>query len=107
QIFSGTGDGRIAFISADDIAHSALEALTAEKSPNKDLLVLGPDLYSYDEVQQVAKLLTSIPGREITHKKYSTEEAAKILEGLGLSPKYVNFLATLEANAGKGNEAEL
>ncbi|KAF8970132.1 hypothetical protein BDZ97DRAFT_1792131 [Flammula alnicola] len=104
QISSGTGEGCIAFVSVADIAQAAFEALTAEKSPNKDLVVLGPDLYSYDEV---AKLLSSILGREITHKKNSTEETAKIYAGFGLSPEYANVLADLEANAAKGKEVEL
>ncbi|KAF8970138.1 hypothetical protein BDZ97DRAFT_1792147 [Flammula alnicola] len=104
QVFSGTGEGRIAFVSAADIAQAAFEALTAEKSPNKDLAVLGPDLYSYDEA---AKLLSSILGREITHKKSSTEDTAKIYAGFGLAPEYANFLANLEGNAGKGKEVEL
>ncbi|KAF8965090.1 hypothetical protein BDZ97DRAFT_1659434 [Flammula alnicola] len=104
QIISGTGEGRIPFVSVADVAQAAFEALTAEKSPNKDLLVLGPDLYSYDEA---AKLLSSILGREITHKKNSIEETAKMFAGLGLGPEYVNFLANLEANIAKGKEEEL
>ncbi|KAF8970143.1 ergot alkaloid A [Flammula alnicola] len=104
EIFSGTGNGRIPFVSIEDIAQAAFEALTAKKSPNKDLLVFGPDLYTYDEV---AKLLSSVLGREITHKKLSTDETAKIFEGFGMNPEFAKMLASMEANAGKGREEEL
>jgi len=50
EIVSATRDGRIPFISSEDIAQAAFEALMAEKSPNRDYYVLGPELYSYDEV---------------------------------------------------------
>ena len=51
QITTATGNGRIPFISAEDIAQAAFNALTAEKSPNTDYLLVGPELFSYDEVQ--------------------------------------------------------
>lgn len=38
------------FVSAVDLAQAAFEALTREKSFNKDFFVLGPELHSYDEV---------------------------------------------------------
>ncbi|KAF8970117.1 hypothetical protein BDZ97DRAFT_1914821 [Flammula alnicola] len=64
------------------------------KSPDKDLLVFGPELYTYNDV---AKILTSLLGREITHKKLSTEETATVFEGFGMSPDYANWLANLKS----------
>lgn len=48
--FSATEDSRIAFVSTEDIADAAYQGLTAEPSLNKDLLIVGPELFSYDEV---------------------------------------------------------
>ena len=53
QIQSATGDGKIPWISSEDIAQAAFEALTADKSPNREYYVLGPELRSYDEVNPV------------------------------------------------------
>ena len=50
SIFSATGDGKMPFVSADDIAAVALRALTDEKAHNTDHIILGPELLSYDEV---------------------------------------------------------
>ncbi|KAF8970137.1 hypothetical protein BDZ97DRAFT_2055434 [Flammula alnicola] len=104
EIFSGAGDGRLAFVSVEDIAQAAFDALTADKSPNKDLMVFGPELYTYDEA---AKLLSSILGREITHKRLSIEELEKLYTGYGMSAEYASLLGTAEANVGKGKEEEL
>jgi festuclavine dehydrogenase len=51
QIITAAGDGKVPFVSADDIAHVALRALTDEKSHNTDHLILGPELFTYDEVR--------------------------------------------------------
>ena len=50
EIWSVAEDGRIPFISADDIAETAFEALTREKSWDADKYIVGPELFSYDEV---------------------------------------------------------
>jgi festuclavine dehydrogenase len=51
SIFTAAQDGKIPFISADDIADVAYHALTDEKSANCDLRVLGPELLTYDTVR--------------------------------------------------------
>jgi festuclavine dehydrogenase len=51
SIFTATQDGKIPFISADDIADVAYHALTDDKAPNCDLRILGPELLTYDQVR--------------------------------------------------------
>ena len=43
-------DGRVAFVGVDDIARAAYEALVADKRLNTEYFVVGPTLYSYNEV---------------------------------------------------------
>jgi festuclavine dehydrogenase len=50
QIFTASGDGKLALVSVDDVAEAARDALLAEKSPNGDIEIVGTQLYSYDEV---------------------------------------------------------
>jgi festuclavine dehydrogenase len=102
EIVSATGNGQIPLVSTEDISQAAFDALTAEKSPNTDYLLLGPELYSYDEA---AKLLSSIIGREITHKKISIEEQAQALAKRGLSPELANYLAKIQADVAEGSAA--
>lgn len=49
-IVSAAEDGRVPWISADDIAAAAVKAFTAETIEQRDLYVVGPELLSYDDV---------------------------------------------------------
>jgi festuclavine dehydrogenase len=49
-IITATGEGRLPFVSAEDIAAVGFRALTDERSHDCDHLILGPELFSYDEV---------------------------------------------------------
>ena len=61
-IRSATRDGLISFISTEDIAAVAYEALIAEKPPNRDYIIVGPELLSHDDC---AALFTEVLGREV------------------------------------------
>ena len=50
KIYSATSDGKVPFVSADDIAAVAVKSLTGETPPNTDYVILGPELLSYGEV---------------------------------------------------------
>lgn len=49
-IVTAAGDGKVPFVSVEDIAAVAFKALTDEVPHNNDYLILGPELLSYDEV---------------------------------------------------------
>jgi len=51
SIITAAGDGKVPFVGVDDVAQAAYDALFAENSPNTDYIVIGPSLYSYDEVR--------------------------------------------------------
>lgn len=50
QLFTACGDGKIPFISAEDIAAVAFHTLTDEKPHNTSYRVLGPELLTHDDV---------------------------------------------------------
>jgi uncharacterized protein YbjT (DUF2867 family) len=49
--FTSTEDGKLGFVSADDIVDVAAKALLDEKSHNTDHYIVGPQLLSYAEVR--------------------------------------------------------
>lgn len=51
RILTAAGEGKVSFVSADDIAAVAFRALTDEVLHNTDHLILGPELFSYDDVR--------------------------------------------------------
>ncbi|PPQ79599.1 hypothetical protein CVT25_003479 [Psilocybe cyanescens] len=101
QIFSAAQDGRIPWVSTDDIAQATFEGLTAEKSPNKDIFVVGPELHSYEDA---AKMLSSVLGRTITYKRYTVEEQAGFYIQLGAPPEFANMLAEVDKKVEQGSE---
>ncbi|KJA23919.1 hypothetical protein HYPSUDRAFT_201042 [Hypholoma sublateritium FD-334 SS-4] len=99
--FSATEDGRIPFVSTEDIAEAAYQGLTAEPSLNKDLLIVGPELFSHDEA---AKLFSTILGREITHKRLTIEELKNIYLNFAIRGEHAGRLA--EADSFIANHSE-
>jgi hypothetical protein len=78
---SATGDGKIGLISTPDIAELAADALTDAKSHNKEYLMFGPELITYDQVcpsfansscfvmSSKADASPSIPGRRTSQRR--------------------------------------
>jgi len=55
-VFSVAEDGRIPFVGTGDIAKAAYDVLVDEKNRNTDYFVVGPTLYTYDEVRATTVL---------------------------------------------------
>lgn len=51
EIASSMGDGLAPFVSTRDIAQAAFDCLTVEKLGKQEILVLGPELLTYDDVR--------------------------------------------------------
>jgi uncharacterized protein YbjT (DUF2867 family) len=92
-ITTATGDGRIGFVDAYDIARVAVEALLSPTAPNAELILTGPETLSYDEV---AAILTEVCGQSITHVKMSVAELGAFFEAAGLPPPAARLLAAAD-----------
>ena len=103
-IYSATQDGKVAFISADDIAAVAAVALTDPTVPNGDYILTGPEALSYDEV---VHLISDTTGRTITYHRLSMTALAKRYEQQGLPPEYAQTLAAMDVNIANGSEAQI
>ncbi|GAD93025.1 ergot alkaloid biosynthetic protein A [Paecilomyces variotii No. 5] len=104
-IYSATGDGKIPFISADDIARVAFRILKDWDTQKTEYLILGPELLSYD---QIANILTSLLGRKITHVSLSEPDFIQLLqERVGLPPNFAEMLAKMEVDVKNGDENRL
>jgi ergot alkaloid biosynthesis protein len=101
RIYSATGDGRVPFIDAADIAAVAVEALTTGTSYNRDLVITGPQALSYDEA---AAIIGQAIGRRIEHVRLSEAELARRHQALGLDEAYARTLATMDTAIARGAE---
>lgn len=93
KIYSATEDGKIPWVSADDIASVAVRALTGEEAPNTEWMVLGPELLSYDEI---AKILTEVLGRKIVHVDLSSAELEKRHARFGMPEEYARMMSAMD-----------
>lgn len=73
-IYSATQDGKVAFISADDIAAVAAVALTDPNLPQWRLHSNRSEALSYDEI---ARIISNTTSRTITHRKLLMTELTK------------------------------
>ncbi|KAF5318458.1 hypothetical protein D9619_010662 [Psilocybe cf. subviscida] len=101
EISSSMGDGLAPFVSTRDIAQAAFDCLTVEKLGQQEILVLGPELLSYDDA---VKTLSSVLGRQITHNRISPEQATSNLIGVGLPEDLASFIVFLEQGTAEGKD---
>ncbi|MBB5922954.1 uncharacterized protein YbjT (DUF2867 family) [Actinoalloteichus hoggarensis] len=92
-ITTATGDGRVGFIDADDIARVAVETLLSPVPWNTDLVLTGPEALSYDDV---AAVLTDVGGRRIAHVPVDADTLRTRLEAAGVFPALAAMLSTLD-----------
>ncbi|GAB3477031.1 NAD(P)H-binding protein [Nocardiopsis coralliicola] len=101
EIVSATGEGRVAFVAAEDIADVAVAALTALRPHNTDHIITGPEALSYADV---AAALGDATGRPVRHRSVSTTELAGRWTEWGMPAAFARLLAGLDAAVAAGAE---
>ncbi|WP_016700587.1 hypothetical protein [Actinoalloteichus spitiensis] len=101
EIVSATGDGRVAFVAAEDIADVAVTALLDPTPHNTDHVITGPEGLSYDDV---AAILGEVGPRPVRHRRASVSELTGMLVGAGVPPEFAALLAAMDAAIAAGAE---
>ncbi|GAA1892637.1 NAD(P)H-binding protein [Streptantibioticus ferralitis] len=99
-ILTATGEGRVGFVDADDIAAVAVHALTDAQAPNTDLIITGPQALSYGDI---AAVLTQLTGRTVTHRQLTYEQMRDRLAA-ALPPEFAAMLAGMDRAIAEGAE---
>ncbi|GGS72372.1 NAD(P)H-binding protein [Streptomyces violaceus] len=99
-ILTATGEGRVAFVDADDIAAVAVHALTADRWTEGDLVVTGPQALSYADA---AAVLSEVTGRPVTHRRLTGEQLRDRL-ARDMPPEFAAILAGLDRAIAEGAE---
>ena len=100
-ITTATGDGRVAFIDAHDIARFASAILVGQNAPNTDLTLTGPSALSYADV---ASIISRASGRTVRHQQTNYQHMCEIHRSNGLPEAYAEMLAGLDALIATGAE---
>ena len=101
EIVTATGDGRLAFIDAADIAAVAVEALTAPEPVSGELVLTGPESLSYAEAAAIA---SEILGEPVRHVDVSTAELTRRLVAAGYPADFAGMLAALDERIRAGEQ---
>ncbi|KAI1209666.1 NAD(P)-binding protein [Annulohypoxylon truncatum] len=100
KLFSGTGNGKVPFVNAEDIAAVGFHALTSPQPPNTDYVILGPELLSYPDV---AAIISAAVGRTIEYVELSEADlAARFAQWI--DPEYAATLAAMDTDIKNGAE---
>lgn len=103
--YTAAGDGKIPFVSADDIAEAAFVFLSGKREyGNRDYVILGPELLTHD---RVAGILSKVLGRNVRHVRRSQGDMVEYYKSMGVKELYANFLPYLENTAKEGSEENL
>ncbi|RDD85632.1 NAD(P)H-binding protein [Streptomyces parvulus] len=99
-ILTAAGSGRVGFVDADDIAAVAVRALTAERAPDTDLILTGPEALSHDDV---AAVLTRAGGRPVVHRRLTRDRMRDRLAA-AVPPEFAELLADMDLAIAGGAE---
>ncbi len=101
EIVTATGDGRVAFVDAGDIAAVAAHALADDEPRVGDYLLTGPEALSYADV---AAMLGDVMGRPLRHRAVAVAELAERFAAAGYPADFAEALAALDALIADGAE---
>ncbi|GMT98735.1 NAD(P)H-binding protein [Corallococcus caeni] len=100
-LVTATGQGRVGFVDAGDIAAVGVRALADAASHDTAHVITGPQALSYDDV---AAILSRVSGRDIRHVHATPEEAQRHLQASGMPEVYARFLTLLDTSIRDGAE---
>ena len=100
RIVTATGEGRVGFVDADDIAAVAVHALLDEKRPATELVLTGPEALSD---RRVAQVVGAARGRPVAFESVTPAELVERLARTYPLP-FAQALAELDAVIAAGAE---
>ncbi|ATB33434.1 ergot alkaloid biosynthesis protein [Melittangium boletus] len=100
-LYSATGEGRVPFIDADDIAEVGVRALVDDPSHDAAHLLTGPRALSYGEA---AEAIGAVLGRPIRHVSLSRQALTERLMARGMAHDYASLLAGMDEAIERGAE---
>lgn len=101
ELTTATGDGRLGFIDAADIAAVAVQALVSRAPIAEELVLTGPEALSYP---QAAAIVAEVIGAPVTHVDLTTAELTTRLVESGLPPDFAPGLAALDERIRRGEQ---
>jgi uncharacterized protein YbjT (DUF2867 family) len=103
-VVTATGEGRVGFVDARDIAEVAVRALADERAHDTAHVITGPQALSYGEL---AGVISQVTGRPMRHVQVDGEKVVQHMMVTGIPERYARLLAGLEESIRQGTEARV
>ncbi len=101
QVVTATGEGRVGFIDAADIAAVAAQALIAMPPLADELVLTGPESLSY---RQAAQIVSEVLQRPVAYVELTVDELAARLVAAGAAADFAAGLAALDGRIRSGEQ---
>ncbi|MEU0808343.1 NAD(P)H-binding protein [Streptomyces sp. NPDC005970] len=101
EIVTATGDARVGFVDAGDIAAVAARALLDERPHDTAHIITGPEAIGYGDA---ARIIAEVSGRAVHHVAVDTAALAGRLTDAGYPKEFAAMLAGLDENIRHGAE---
>jgi uncharacterized protein YbjT (DUF2867 family) len=101
SIPTATGEARVGFIDAGDIARVAAVLLAGATAPNTDFVLTGPETLSFTDA---AKLLSQASRTTITHEHVDRDVLAARYEQIGFDAATATFVGFMDMIMASGAE---
>ena len=99
EVVSATGEGRLGFVHADDIAAVAVATLLADRPSTGEYVITGPETLSY---RDVAKLIDAVAGYPVRYLSLTEEQGRARWASFGLPAESAEFAADLDRRLADG-----
>lgn len=103
RLVTATGEGRVGFVDARDIADVAAHALVDAEPHDTAHVLTGPEALDYDDV---AARLSRALGRTIEHRAVEPQALVRHLVDHEIPEPYAQLLAELDRAIGEGEHAQ-
>ncbi|MFD5826712.1 ergot alkaloid biosynthesis protein [Lentzea sp. NPDC060358] len=100
EIVTATGDGRVGFVDAADIAAVAARALTDPVPHNTEHVITGPEALGYSDA---AAIISDLTGRVVRHRSVGAEEMTERI-ARSVPRQFAALLAGLDEDIRAGAE---
>ncbi|KXN85561.1 Agroclavine dehydrogenase [Leucoagaricus sp. SymC.cos] len=94
-------DGKVPFVSIDDVILPACKALLDKPSHDKERVIVGLELLTYD---QAANIFSCILNRPIRHRRGTIAEHAKLYKMVGLGEIDADLLNKYDIGVARGSD---
>lgn len=100
-LVTATGNARVAFVDAEDVARTAAALLTSQEAINTDVILTGPEALSFEDV---ARILSEAGGKAIRQDNIDAGLLPARYEAIGLPEQAAKFLAMMDSYLATGAE---